>query len=61
LVHRTDDEPETVKRRLDVYREQTTPLVSLYEGRGARLERIAADRPVDDVYADFVSAVGASV
>jgi adenylate kinase len=61
LVHRTDDEPETVKRRLDVYREQTTPLVSLYEARGARLERIAADRPVDDVYADFVSAVGASV
>ena len=26
LVHRTDDEPETVRRRLEVYEEQTAPL-----------------------------------
>lgn len=58
LVHRADDEPDTVKRRLEVYQEQTAPLVSFYEQHGARLERVAADQPVDDVYRDFVSAVG---
>lgn len=57
LVHRKDDEPETVRRRLEVYAEQTAPLVSFYEDHPARLERVAADRPVDDVYADFARAV----
>lgn len=58
LVQRTDDEPETVRRRLEVYQEQTAPLVSFYDDHPARIERIAADRPVDDVYADFSAVVG---
>ena len=58
LVHRADDEPDTVKRRLEVYREQTAPLVAFYEQHSASVECIAADRPVDDVYSDFASAVG---
>jgi adenylate kinase len=53
LVHRTDDQPNTVRRRLEVYQEQTAPLVSYYEGSGAAFESIRADRPVDEVYADF--------
>lgn len=53
LVHRSDDEPETVRRRLAVYEEQTAPLVSFYRNAGAPLDRIRADRPVDEVYADF--------
>lgn len=57
LVHRVDDEPETVKRRLQVYVDQTAPLVDFYETHAAPLARIAADRAVDDVYADFRVAV----
>jgi adenylate kinase len=53
LVHRADDEPDTVRRRLEVYQEQTAPLVAYYEGSGVAFERIRADRGVDDVYADF--------
>src|SRR3989440_2275896 len=34
LVQREDDKPETVKHRLDVYREQTAPLVERYEKQG---------------------------
>lgn len=34
IVQRSDDEPETVRNRLDVYREETAPLVSYYEERG---------------------------
>lgn len=57
LVHRRDDDPETVKRRLQVYRDQTAPLVAHYEAHDAPLMRVEADREVDEVYADFQAAV----
>ena len=57
LAHRTDDHPDTVRRRLEVYTEQTAPLVSFYEGHAADVVRIEADRPVDDVFADFGAAI----
>ena len=53
LVQRPDDAPATVRRRLEVYRDQTEPLVSFYESAGAPFERIRADRSVEEVYADF--------
>jgi adenylate kinase len=59
LVHRADDAPETVTRRLEVYREQTAPLVAYYEADPATLERVPADRAVDEVYDDFRSVVEA--
>lgn len=34
IVQRSDDEPETVRNRLGVYRDETAPLVSYYEERG---------------------------
>src|SRR3954470_7209171 len=34
LVQREDDQPETVSKRLEVYHEQTEPLISYYEGKG---------------------------
>src|SRR5216683_1338188 len=34
LVQREDDAPEKVKRRLEVYHRQTTPLIDYYEERG---------------------------
>ena len=34
LVIRDDDKPETVKKRLDVYHEQTEPLIAYYKGEG---------------------------
>lgn len=57
LVQRKDDEAETVTRRLQVYQEETAPLIAFYAKHDAPLERIAADREVDDVYADFRDAV----
>jgi adenylate kinase len=57
LAHRSDDQPETVRRRLEVYSEQTAPLIAYYEKSGAQFERIRADRPVDEVYADFKALV----
>ncbi len=34
LVQRDDDKPETVRKRLSVYREQTAPLIGYYEPAG---------------------------
>ncbi len=35
LVQRNDDKPEVIKRRLEVYREKTRPLLDFYEQKGA--------------------------
>ncbi len=58
LIHRIDDEPDTVLHRLEVYQEQTAPLVAHYEAHDAGLRRVQAERGMDDVYADVRSAVG---
>ncbi len=34
LIQRHDDEPETVKHRLEVYHTETEPLKDFYEARG---------------------------
>ena len=34
LILRDDDKPETVKQRLDVYHEQTQPLIDYYTNEG---------------------------
>jgi adenylate kinase len=48
LVQRDDDRPETVKTRLSVYREQTTPLLDYYRVRGL-LREVDGMGSVDDV------------
>jgi adenylate kinase len=48
LYHRDDDQPETVRHRLDVYAQQTTPLIQFYAGRG-QLVIMDAFGPVEDV------------
>ena len=43
LIQRKDDEPETVKERLEIYHEQTEPLKAFYAERG--LLRIVESQP----------------
>jgi len=50
LVQREDDKPETVKKRLDVYHDQTEPLIESYEGK-ALLRRFDGTRSADEVHA----------
>jgi adenylate kinase len=59
LVHRPDDQPDTVQRRLEVYRELTEPLVAWYREAGARLSAVDADRPVADIQATLRETLGA--
>ena len=48
LYHRDDDYPETVRHRLDVYAQQTRPLIEFYDGRG-QLVGMDAHGLVEDV------------
>lgn len=48
LFQREDDKESTVRHRLDVYAEQTSPLIAFYSKRGV-LIGIDATGPVDDV------------
>jgi adenylate kinase len=48
LVQRDDDKPETIKKRLEVYHEQTEPLIQWYEERGL-LRRFDGTRTPEEV------------
>jgi len=59
LIQRDDDKPETVQKRLDVYHEQTEPLIGRYEDRGL-LRRFDGRRPPDEVH-DHIRATLATL
>ncbi|MGY1621779.1 adenylate kinase [Geodermatophilus sp. SYSU D00965] len=56
-VQREDDKPETVRHRLQVYREQTAPLSGFYEAEGL-LARIDAIGAIEEVTARAMAALG---
>jgi adenylate kinase len=49
LIQRDDDKPETVRKRLSVYHDQTVPLIDWYEGRDL-LVRLDGTRSPDEVH-----------
>jgi adenylate kinase len=58
LVRRKDDEPEAIRNRLRVYRDQTAPVLDWYIAQAANLVRIDAAGSFDDVTARALAAVG---
>lgn len=58
LIQREDDNEETIKSRLDVYRERTEPLIDYYRKR-RKLKTVDADGSIDEVYDRFASAISA--
>ncbi len=54
LYQREDDKPETVKRRIRVYLEQTQPLIDYYRERGLLIE-ISGDQPIEAVTAELLN------
>jgi adenylate kinase len=53
---RSDDDPETVEERLQVYHRQTEPLVAYYDDRGL-LRRVDGTQEPGDVAADVRAAL----
>ncbi len=58
LVLRDDDQPETVKKRLQVYHEQTQPLIEYYQKKNI-LKEVDGTKDMKDVFAEIVSILGA--
>lgn len=56
LIQRRDDEEATVKRRLQVYEEQTRPLAEHYSAQGL-LRVVQADAPVDEVTSRLIGVL----
>ncbi len=56
LMQREDDNEETINSRLDVYRQQTEPLVDYYRSRD-KLKVVDADGSIDDVYERLLAAI----
>jgi adenylate kinase len=59
LIQRDDDKPETIKKRLDVYHEQTKPLIDHYEQQG-NLRRFDGSRTPSEVH-DHIRATLATL
>lgn len=61
LIQRVDDQEETVRKRLDVYHEQTEPLVAFYqqaEAEGAsKYHRVEGIGSVDDIRNKVLAAL----
>lgn len=59
LYQREDDTEETQRRRIEVYFEQTAPLIDYYRERGLLVE-INGEQSIQDVYHDILEAIQAA-
>ena len=60
LVIRDDDKPETVRRRLTVYHNETEALKGFYEKLG-KLRLVEGNQPIEDATRDILAALGDSL
>ena len=58
VVLRDDDKPETVQKRLEVYHEQTQPLIDYYKNQGI-LKTVDGTQPMETVFGAIVEILGA--
>ena len=58
LILRDDDKPETVQKRLNVYHEQTQPLIDYYTKQGI-LKAVDGTQDMNDVFTAITNILGA--
>ena len=57
LIQRKDDSEEVVRGRLEVYKNQTSPLIKYYEDRN-ELYRVDGTMPINDVFEAICNILG---
>ncbi len=57
LFQREDDKPETIKKRLEVYHDQTSPLIGYYDQAG-KLISVDGDNRPEDVLKSILERLG---
>jgi adenylate kinase len=55
--NRSDDTPEAIERRLELYERETAPLVEWYRTTRGNVVGIHADRTVDEVFHEITEAL----
>jgi adenylate kinase len=58
---RSDDTPEAIERRLELYERETAPLVEYYRTHQANVVGVHADRTVDEVFREIEDALAEAV
>lgn len=59
LYQRDDDQEETISKRLEVYEEQTAPLIDYYSGKGI-LKSVRGTGDIEEIFANVQSTLGLS-
>jgi len=54
---RSDDTPEAIERRLELYQRETAPLVEYYRSTRGNVVGIHADRTVDEVFREIAQSL----
>jgi adenylate kinase len=57
LILREDDKPDTIRKRLDVYDEQTKPIINFYDER-YDVHRVDGTKPIDNVTEQIAGSIG---
>jgi adenylate kinase len=57
LVLRDDDKPDTIRKRLEVYKKETLPILALYEKK-YRVHRVNGSKPIDSVTSEISGLIG---
>ncbi len=60
LQHRSDDNEETVRNRLKVYHEQTSPLVSYYKAQG-KLRTVRGVGGIGDIFRNICTVIESQI
>ncbi len=50
IITREDDQPESVKKRLDIYHKKTTPVLDIFREKGINVQVIPAEGSIDEVF-----------
>ena len=58
VIQREDDREETVRHRLEVYRQSTAPLVDHYRQAGVPVHTVDGDGSIDAVQAEILGLLG---
>ncbi|MFM1525632.1 MULTISPECIES: adenylate kinase [Helcococcus] len=56
LVQRPDDNEETARQRIEIYEEQTSPLINYYEKVG-KLQKFNGNNEIDEVYVEIENSL----
>lgn len=60
VIQRIDDQPEAIRKRLEVYREETQPVEAYYQAAGVHYE-VDGVGEIEDVYARVLAALRRAV